>query len=77
MSHQKGQWETELDLDNEARLRELFVSAADQYNTTSRVRDYAEWRLDVHRISEQRRDLRGPRLAQVTVDDAGRTVVRR
>lgn len=77
MSHQKGVWETELDLDSEARLRELFVQAADRYNPTSRVRNYAEWRLDVHKVNEQRRDLRGPRLAQVTVDGAGRTVVKR
>jgi hypothetical protein len=75
--HQKAQWEDQLDLDNEARLGEVFVSAADGANQTMRVRDYAEWRMDVHRITEQRRDLRGARLAQVTKDNAGRTVVTR
>jgi hypothetical protein len=77
MGHQKAQWEDQLDLDNEARLGEVFVAAADAHNRTTRVRDYAEWRLEVHRISEQRRDLRGVRLARVTKDAAGRTVVSR
>ncbi len=75
--HEKARWEDQLDLTNEDRLGEVFVSAADANNRTMRVRDYAEWRMDVHRITEQRADLRGPRLAQVTKDDAGRTVVTR
>lgn len=77
MGHEKAQWEDHFDLADEARLRELFVSATDVYNRTTRVRDYAEWRLEVYRISEQRLDLRGARLARVTVDNSGRTIVSR
>jgi len=58
-------------------LRELLVAAAEKHNPTSRVRDYGEWRLEVSRIALARADHRGPRVAMVTVDGAGRTVVRR
>lgn len=77
MGHEKAAWEDQLDLDNEARLGDVFVAAADAHNRTMRVRDYGEWRMEVYRISKQRRDLRGPRLARVTKDAAGRTVVSR
>lgn len=75
--HEKDRWEHQLDLDNEGRLRELLVSAAILHNRTPNVRDYAEWRLDVHKLEERRVDRSGPRLARVTLDSAGRTVVTR
>lgn len=76
-SQEKGAWDEELDLDNKGRLREVLVDAADRYNRTGSVRDYSEWRLDVHRLERNRADHKGPRLAMVTVDGAGRTVVDR
>jgi len=74
----KAQGEERLDVDDVVRLRELLVEWADRHNPGSgKVRDYAEWRLDVHRIEEARTDRRGPRVARVSVDSAGRTVVER
>lgn len=77
LGHEKAAWETELDLDDEGRLREVFMAAADTHNRTNRVRDYGEWRMEVSKLALARVDHRGPRLATVTVDSAGRTVVRR
>lgn len=77
LGHEKARWEDQLDLDSEARLAEVFVAAADAHNRTMRVRNYAEWRMEVYRLSDQRPDLRGARLARVTKDAVGRTVVTR
>lgn len=75
--HEKARWEDQLDVTSDARLGEVFVSAVDANARSMRGPDYTQWRLDVHQVSRQRRDLRGVRLAQVTKDDAGRTVVSR
>lgn len=77
LGHEKAAWTIELDLDNEARLREVFTDAADKHNNTSKVRDYAEWRLDIHKWEKQRGDHKGRLLASMTVDSAGRTEVAR
>lgn len=77
LGHQKGAWETELDLNDEARLRDLLTEAADDHNPTRKVRDYAEWTVEVCKYERQRADLKGPRLARVGINGSGRTVVTR
>lgn len=77
ISHQKAAWDTELDLGDQTRLRETFIAAVDEANPTRAVRDYAEWSLEVYKLEQRRGDHKGPRLATVTVDGAGRTVVTR
>lgn len=52
------------------RLRELFLALVEQA-TRSRNPDYRHWRLDVVDISG------GPIRAKVSIDRAGRTVIRR
>lgn len=75
---EKGRGEEHLDVADTGRLRQLLVAWADRHNPgTGNVRDYAEWRLDVHRLEPARADLKGPWVARVSLAPDGSTRVER
>jgi hypothetical protein len=68
----QGQALEYLDVKDDARLRELLEAMAEKHHRAASRLNLAEWRLDVYATGMFRN-----REARVTVDKAGRTVVKR